>query len=52
MDRYWVMDCSDGPFGSGGQTVAIVDEQEGGIILYCSLANAGRILNALTDFGS
>ena len=48
--RYWGMDANpeDGhaqPYGT--DTVGVVDEEAGGVILYCHRLNEDRILAAL-----
>lgn len=44
--RFWLMDV-DGPT-QPGELVAIVDEEEGGIVAYaCSTAHADRLLRLL-----
>jgi hypothetical protein len=50
--RYWIHDTvvDDQPdvgMPFGDATVGIVDEHEGGVILYCHESNAPMLLNAL-----
>lgn len=48
--RYWICHSLDPNFHEmpyGDETVAVVDEKGGGIILYCHEKNADFILKAL-----
>lgn len=48
--RFWALDVTieDGhPQAYGSDTVGIVDEEAGGVILYCHELNASRIIAAL-----
>lgn len=47
--RFWITDVGYGQFGE--DTVGIVDEHEGGIILYAHSDNAGFILESLEFAG-
>lgn len=55
--RFWAMDIDKGEpseptnWLDDGVLVGIVDEQEGGIIVYCHRDNEDRILNALRAAG-
>lgn len=55
--RFWTTDIDPGEPASPlnwldeGKLVGIVDEQEGGIIVYCHVDNTDRILNALRSAG-
>lgn len=52
MDRFWICPLDNeadelAPYPFGGDTVGIVDEEEGGIIAYVHQDTAPRIIRAL-----
>jgi hypothetical protein len=56
VDRFWVHDSvvQDQPdvgMPYGGDTVGIVDEEEGGVILYCHRDSAAAIIAERDGYG-
>jgi hypothetical protein len=47
--RFWILDVEIDSAPFGADTVAIVDENEGGIIAYVHRDNANRIVAALAQ---
>ena len=48
--RFWSIDVFEWTEPFDGSTVGIVDENEGGIVVYCHENNADRVIEAFRAF--